>query len=711
MKSKILLIAFFYSILFSASAQISKTEFKLKFDEASKMMEEKNFDEAVKVWQELLVSDPYNGNLNYKIGYCYINSYNEKNKASQYLKTAISAGTSKDYDVANSSETKAPKEAQFYYANALQLNYKFDEAIIEYNNFITAVGNKHYLVKQAQHQIEVCNSAKILMKDLKKYKITNIGNEINCRYPDYSPVVSVDENAIFFTSRRLRADSSNKGVIDNSTGEFFEDIYVSYRNRQGQWQAPELLNINSAGHDATINVSADGQILFIYKDDGGNGNIYESKLVGETWSEPQKLGSDINTTAWETHAALTADGNTIYFVSDRAGGFGGRDIYRCIKLPNGEWSKALTIGPVINSPWDEEAVFVHPDGKTLYFSSKGHNSMGGFDIFSSKLGEDGNWSEPENIGYPINTTDDDVFFVTSADGKRGYYSSAKSDGYGDKDIYIIDLPGKEFESCLAVLKGYVVAPDGAKIPESTMIYVTNTESGVTKSFKPRQRDGVFVAILPPCIEYNIDYRVNGKSISNEYMKIPCDACYQEINKEITLNGLNIDKSVVKTLSMDGTIKDQKGLVQTRKTEGITTTITTTDGDKTFVTKAEIGTAVYDKYFKYNKKDIDLDEKRFNIFMNDVFDMITKFGKVEFSIEGSASRVPTKTFENNENLAKIRVSDAKEIIVKGIKDRNIEDSKITFKDENAVVQGPVYKNDPIAGEAKYEKYQYIKIVVR
>jgi WD40-like Beta Propeller Repeat len=711
MKFNLLLTSVLFLLVFSATAQISKPEFKLKFDEASKMMEEKNYDEAVKIWQELLATDQYNGNINYKIGYCYINSYNEKNKASQYLKTAISLGTSKDYDITNAAETKAPKEAQFYYANALHLNYKFDDAIIEYGSFISAVGSKHYLIKNAQHEIEICKNAKTLIKDPKKYLITNIGSTVNNRYPDYSPVVSLDENALFFTSRRMRADSSNNGIIDNATGEFFEDIYVSYRNRQGQWQAPELLNINTTNHDATINVSADGQTLFIYKDDGGNGNIYESKLVGEIWSDPQKMGSDINTSAWETHVALTGDGNTLYFVSDRTGGFGGRDIYRCIKLPNGEWSKALTVGPVINTPWDEEAVFVHPDGKTLYFSSKGHTSMGGFDIFSSKIGEDGNWSEPENIGYPINTTEDDVFFVTSADGKRGYYSSAKADGYGDKDIYIIDLPGKEFESCLAVLKGYVVAPEGTKIPESTMIYVTNTETGITKSFKPRQRDGVFVAILPPCIEYNIDYRVNGKSISNEYMKIPCEACYQEINKEITLNGLNIDQSVVKTLSMDGTIKDQKGLTQTRKTDGTTTTITTTDGKNTYVTKAEIGTAVYDKYFKYNKKDIDLDEKRFNIFMNDLTDMISKFGKVEVSIEGSASKVPTATFVNNENLAEKRVADAKLIVLKGIKDRNISAEKIIFKDENAVVQGPEYKNDPVAGEAKYEKFQYIKITVR
>jgi hypothetical protein len=139
--------------------------------------------------------------------------------------------------------------------------------------------------------------------------------------------------------------------------------------------------------------------------------LYSSTLIGETWNEPQLLGSDINTANWETHATVAADGSGMYFVSDRPGGLGGRDIYRCVKLPNGEWSRALNIGNQINTPFEEDAPFLSADGKTLYFSSNGHTTMGGFDIFYSRLGDDGLWGLPVNMGYPLNTVDDDVFFI------------------------------------------------------------------------------------------------------------------------------------------------------------------------------------------------------------------------------------------------------------------------------------------------------------
>ena len=198
-------------------------------------------------------------------------------------------------------------------------------------------------------------------------------------------------------------------------------------------------NINTNSHEASINLTADGQTLIVYKDDGGDGNIYFSKWDGNDWTSIQSFGSDINSKYWESHACLSADNNTLYFVSDRPGGYGGRDIYRCVKLPNGLWSKSLNVGPTINTKYDEDGPFISADGITLNFSSIGHKSMGGFDIFVSMIEEDKKFSEPRNIGYPINTTDDDVFFVTSPDGKRGYFSSAKAGGLGDKDLYKMSI--------------------------------------------------------------------------------------------------------------------------------------------------------------------------------------------------------------------------------------------------------------------------------
>jgi tetratricopeptide (TPR) repeat protein len=707
---RILFLAFsLYSL--TAFSQADRNEYRVKFIEGNRLMEEKMYNEAIKVWLDLVAYDQFNANLNYKLGVSYLESAKNRKMSLPFLAAAAATPANPNYDIFNINDKTAPIEVHYEYGRALHLDYKLDQAIEQFEQFLKLAGAKHHLRHNAQRQIEKVNNAKVQLANPKKYTIENLGATINSEYADFSPVLSVDENAIFFTSRRLRPDSSNTNLIDPATGEYFEDIYVSYKNRQGDWQEPELLNINTEAHTATINVSADGQLLFIYIDKMGDGQILSSQLIGETWSEPQLLGSDINTPSWESHAAITADGNTLYFISDRSGGYGGRDIYRCVKLPNGNWSKSLALGPTINTPYDEDACFIHPDGKTLYFSSTGHNSMGGFDIFYSDMGEDGEWSKPINIGYPLNTVDDDVFFVTSADSRRAYYSSRQEGGYGEKDIYVVHLPESERSPCLTVLKGYVMTPAGTRIPESTTIYITDTQTGVTKQYKPRMRDGVFVAILPPCVDYNVDYRVNGKSIANEYINVPCETCFNEIQKELSLNPVDLTESAVRTISVGGIATTADGVTQVRQIEGTKTVLTTTDGATTHVTKAEMGTLVFDKFYRYNEKDIPLDEARFTIFMNDMAEMIKTYGSVTISIEGSASKVPTQTWKTNDILANKRAEDAKEKILKAIKQKGLDASKIKIADVNAIIQGPNYENDPVAGVKKYEPFQYIRITAK
>ncbi|TVR41143.1 MAG: hypothetical protein EA392_02380 [Cryomorphaceae bacterium] len=709
MKKILVLFAVLCSV--HSFGQVEGAEYRAKFIEGNRLMEEKLYFAAINVWKELAAYDQFNANVNYKLGYCILEANTHPERALPYLEVAASRPANPNYDIFNVNDKTAPVEVYFHYGRALHLNYKLDEAITQFERFLNTVNDRHHLRHSAKRQIEMVRSAKEMLANPKKLTIENLGSVINTEYPEFSPVVSVDENALFFTSRRLRPDSANENLIDLVTGQFFEDIYVSYKDRDGKWQEPELLNINIDGHSASINVSADGQTLYIYQDKSGVGTLLSSQLVGETWSEPEPLPSTINSNSWESHGAITADGNTFYFVSDRPGGYGGRDIYRVVKLPNGNWSKALALGPTINTQYDEDAVFVHPDGRTLYFASTGHNSMGGFDVFYSQMGEDGEWGAPVNVGYPLNTVDDDIFFVTSADGKRAYYSSRQEGGFGEKDIYMVELPESERAPCLTVLKGFVVTAEGTRVPESTTIYVTDTQTGVTKQYKPRMRDGVFVAILPPCVDYSVDYRVAGKSIANEYIHVPCETCYNEIQKELTLNPVDLEGSAVKTLSLRGIATTDDGVVQTREVEGTKTVVTTTDGEQTHVTKAEIGTLVFDKYYKYNERMIPLDEARFTIFMNDLAELIKKYGEATISIEGSASRVPTQTYRTNENLANKRAEDAKEKILTGIKNKGLDPSRIKIADVNAIVQGPRYDNDPVTGVTKYEPYQYIKITAK
>ncbi len=709
----------------TAFAQGENTTFGWKFEEASKLNEEKFHNQAAEIWKQLVDAQPENSNLNWKLGYSYMNSYNQKEKALPYLeKAATNRGSgyggfnTAGYDPFDAQEKNAPVEVDYWLGRAYHLDGKFDQADQYYKKYIGEVGDKSDLKPMAVRGLEQTANARALIASPKNYQVSNVGSVINGEYPDFSPVVSVDGNAMFYTSRRVRPDSSNAGVIDLIAGLPFENIYVSYKDRNGNWQKPELLNINPpSGHLATVNVSADGQTLLIYKDDGGDGNLYESKLVGELWSDPVLIGSDVNTKAWETHCALTADGNTLYFLSDRKGGLGGRDLYRVVKLPNGEWSKAQNLGAPINTPYDEDGVFIHPNGRTLYFGSKGHNSMGGFDIFSSEMQDDGTWSKPENIGYPLNTVDDDVFFVTTADGRRGYFSSDKNGGYGEKDIYFVDFPENMESEGLAVLKGFIIPPPGETLPPSTVLYVTDKSTGEVKTYKPRQRDGVYVAILPPCKEYNLDYRVNDKTVHTEDIFVECESAYQEINKEIYLNPVSLagPASIVDLPKGAPPGSKEKGepLKGGKGGKGAKEAALTDAQLKEMATKHKMPdanySAVYSKYYAYNMKDIDQSDADWKRFIDSVATIIERKGSAAIVIEASASHVPTKTFGTNENLSNKRMEDARARLVEAVQTRGKDSQKLLLEAVNHLVQGPSYKGDYKDTE-KYGKYQYVKLKV-
>lgn len=718
------------SLLTSVAAvgQGDKTSFNWKFEEGTKLMEEKFFNQAADIWKELVDQNPENANLNWKLGYSYISSYNKKAQALPYLekaaelrKTDYGSFNIAGYDAFDPKETNCPPEVDYWLGKAYHLKGDFDKADAQYTKFRDSVDPRHELRQSAVRGLEQTANARALMKDPKPYTVSNIGPVINNDYPDFSPVVSVDGNAMFYTSRRIRPDSSNLDIIDEVAGLPYEAIYVSYKDRSGAWQTPELLNINTLGHLATINVSADGQTLLMYRDDGGDGNIYESKLVGELWSDPVLVGSDVNTKAWETHAALTADGSTLYFVSDRKTGLGGRDIYRVTKLPNGEWSKAQNIGAPVNTIYDDDAPFIHPNGRDLYFASKGHNSMGGFDIFKSELKDDGTWSVPENIGYPLNTVDDDVFFVTTADGRRGYFSSDKIGGFGEKDIYFVDLPAEMEAEGLTVLKGFIVPPPGQSLPPSTVLYVTDKATGEVKTYKPRLRDGVYVVILPPCKEYNLDYRVDDKTIHTEDVFVECESAYQEINKEIYLSPVSLTDpaSVVDLPPGAPPGKKEKGK-EVPKDDVLVAAGGKPSGDKTDATKGSEGkqhvtpdatyAGEFVKYYAYNVKDIAQSEADWMKYIDAVVAAIDKVGKASVVIEASASKVPTKTFGTNENLSRQRMEDARKRLIEAISARGKNPDMVFIEAINNKVQGPKYTGD-YQNTEKYGKFQYVKLKVR
>jgi len=757
---------------------LKNASFKDKLEAANALMEDQLYFFALKVLVNLVEEQPDNANINYKIGICYLNISNDRAKALPYLFKAEQKVT-KNYDPFTTFETNAPIETYFYLGRAYHITNDCHKAIENFNKFISESSKKHILFSKAEVSIKQCEIAKGEFTEPKEHKIANIGPEINGPDDDFSPVVTLDEGAMFFTSRRMRPDSSNFTKFSQQDGKHFEDVYISYKDfKTGKWFEPEVLtNISSVNsNQASISVSADGLQLFIYKDIKGNGEIYVAEYEDTTYGTPKDMGSSVNSTSWETHGTLSADGQTFYFVSDRDGGLGGRDIWKVVKLPNGQWSKASNLGIPINTPFDEESPFFHPDGKTLYFSSNGEASMGGFDIFFSQIDETGKWTTPLNLGYPLNTVDDDVFFTTNAQGDKGYYSSSKSGGFGEKDIYVVELKESSIAG-IAILKGYIDPGPGKLLPDGVIIYVYDlTEGGDPQKYSPNKRNGSYIFNLKPCNEYLVEYTLNENVFYETEYKIPCDANFYENSIVLSLDGIRMDGAEKLPLDTGTTVNnlpegdktkwkyqlmangepiegvtiemldgelisfsdfiDKDGYFKYRELKGqktpqfrvniedpnlcdkLTLKIIDENGKviqetirdvrcKLETTTVETKPAEFQKFYGYNVKGIQNDEKRWNEFIESTISIINTKGSVNIDIEASASYVPTKTYSSNKELANKRANDANEMLLASLKLKGVDSSKVKFVAVNAKVQGPKYAGDFKQTE-KYGKYQYIKI---
>ncbi|MBI4645815.1 MAG: PD40 domain-containing protein [Bacteroidia bacterium] len=492
-------------------------EYIISFDNALAFISENNYNDALKLFIELEKKAPDNSNIQFHIGLCYLNSSVNKHLAIPYLEKA-SSNISLEYYGDDWGEIAAPVFTYYFLAKAYHFNYQFDKAIEYFNKFkyYLTIKDKE-LIDDANHLIAMCYNAKKFTADPVTLQSTNLGKEINSEYPEYAPVVSSDGRTLIFTSRRK---GSTGGKIDKD-GFPFEDIYFSnYDEKKNKWSKPAPIgsNINTTSHEASVSISYDGTILIIYRADNESGNIYQCKKDGNKWSVAEDIGSDINTRAWETHACFSPDGETLYFVSDRKGGFGGKDIYLCRKNNNGEWSKPENIGPQINTQYDEESPFMLEDGKTLYFSSQGHESMGGYDIFYP----------PQNIGYPVNTTSDDIFYVPLNDGKEAYYASVKTGGLGNMDIYhvtITDALGPYTTFYGNVIDS--ITNEGLE----TVIEIVDNISGTTYAS---------TTSLPPAGEFHFSLPVSG-----EYNILINDIDYLFYSKLIKTGDNNINREILK----------------------------------------------------------------------------------------------------------------------------------------------------------------------
>ncbi len=453
----ILWLIFFFSG--GAMAQLSDDGLKIKKNEF-KTGQEEGFKEA---WKNLrqaneyfrdgvgtfamardlyLFAHQYNNDnpvLNYRIGICYLFT-DDKYEALKYLRKA--------YDI----NPDLTPDIHYYLGRAYHLVLDFEKAkehYLEARDLYAGTGEVN-LVLTVDKLIGECENGKSIVEHPKRVIITNLGDSINSMLDDYLPVFAEHDSLLYFTSRRSYSEKQKRNPYDN---KYFEDVYSS-RLGNGGWQQAEILskNINTKHNDAVLGISHDGYSLYIYRGLKNGGDIYVSTFNAKkkVWKKPKALSRKINSKQAEGSLFFTASGDTMYFVSaNEALTHGGKDILVSVKNEKGKWQLPKNLGSLLNTPYDEEGIYLNPGGDQLWFSSRGHNSMGGYDVFHSVKLDDGTWSDPENIGYPINTPDDDLFFRESANGKYGYYSTIREGGRGARDIYKVVFLGSEKELMLS----------------------------------------------------------------------------------------------------------------------------------------------------------------------------------------------------------------------------------------------------------------------
>lgn len=502
-----------------------EAEFKKAFDHYKKgdyyfLRGPVYFPQALENYLAAQTFNPDNADLNFQIGLCYLNLQVDRLKSLPYLQRA------------QRLNPNLGNQFLISLGKAYHYNMDFEQAIRVYNEFIETSGNSGDSLKiaQAKKYILECESGKELVKKPVRVRIDNLGPGVNSEFADYAPVINADESKLIFTSRR---SGTTGGMVDPIDSTFFEDIYITFKIDNDWLDAKNIGNpINEDEHDASINLSADGKKLLIYRTRNG-GDIYQSELNGIEWSEPEAI-KEINTRQYENHATYSADGKNLFFISNRddEGSHGGKDIYIADISVDGKFSNVRNAGTLVNTIYDEDGVFFHPDGKTMYFSSMGFNSMGGFDIFKTEW--DGNsFSEPENLGYPINSPEDDVFFVLTSDGRRAYFASYREEGYGDKDIYVMHflddmelLSSLQFKISDSTNVNKLIANILIKDVSTGEIVVNrNTEAGET------------IANLPAGKTYEITVSSEKYLPYTEVLEIPYDAGSQVVMRKIEL-GVN-----------------------------------------------------------------------------------------------------------------------------------------------------------------------------
>lgn len=532
---------FLLLLIFCSSSVYSQQNIKKTLKENTDFILNEEYYNALATGKELVESDPTNSNYNYRYGLALFYASSTIDEALPYLKKASETISAK-YDFFKANEKNAPLDALFLYGVMLHRNNQIDEALKVYQDFQSQIDQSSPFYHEVLLKIKQANNAKTIQLNKNVRALNLLDKAINSENSDFSPVVSFDGSRLYYTSSRSWQEGSPSNTVDKNTGHFYEDIYMSdYQN--DKWQPSSILSFClPTENEASVSVSVDERRVYLYNSTKVGGDIYYSDFKEGDFNKMNHLSFPKEfSTSWKPHYFVSSDGKLAFLSSDMEKGYGGLDLYILRRQADGSWSAPENLGPEINSPYNEDAPYLSFDGKYLYFSSDNEKSIGGYDIFRAEY-KDGNFVNPENLGTPINSTYDDLYYTVTADGMTAYISSFRDEGYGGLDIYKIEY--NESELGTSLLKGRVFYVNSDEtIPEKVAIKLDcdNCEDHLPIKLLPRIRDGKFMANLDKCKEYSLSY-YDSKSdelIATQKFHTNCIEEYEEILKEL---GIEMDEN-------------------------------------------------------------------------------------------------------------------------------------------------------------------------
>ncbi len=511
---------------------------RVYFQDAEYFLMSEEYEEALNAYLRLYRANSQNANINYRIGLCYLNIPGQKSRAIPYLEYAIEH-ISEKYFESTFSEDKSPPHTLFLLATAYQIDNRLDKAVETFNQYKKTLRvNDVYEIDFVDKQIQACNRAEKYMKEPVNVKTRLLDDIIPQSAKNYNPVLSGDGNTLIYMTQE----------------KFYQAVWMVKKQSENIWSNPVNITpqIESDGDAYPTSISTDGNTLYLVRMNNFGADIYVSFFERNRWTPMAKLDKPVNSRFWEIHASISPDGKTLYFVSNRKGSLGGQDIFRTTLNARGKWEEPENLGPTINTIYHENSPFITEDGLTLYFASQGHDGMGGFDTYRSDLQPGGRWTVPVNLGYPVNSTDDNFFFYPVEKNRTALYAGPilpEENHAAIKELTILP-PVTEMK---ITLKGKLKLMDDAEFPEDARVTVGKIgDENYRDTLKPDRVTGEFSLVIHPGL-YSITASASNYETLVERLSVEKDFERSELNLDLELTSTEVSSGeylVVKNLLFD-----------------------------------------------------------------------------------------------------------------------------------------------------------------